>query len=287
MNNKYKNFIEITHSLTVDRSKQCCISLLQQSNRYYSYYRQYHELVKVKRKLSRIYEFTNDGRKTYINLRKNVLDIRYRLFLEFYLQLLNENHVKISNVNFMELIKDCGEELPSLIRSYDLENEKIGKKTLYEWIAMSCRIATVISMQKTTKHRAEINLGMDNIRDAIKIFYANQSPQQFSEEESFNAIFSEEFINYINYIIKNREPILYMYIAPVKMRLLNSNLIARTFNNDSWKWCFEKDYRSTLPELKYKIHNIQQYDKIFSDFNKISNKLKLISEDINEESINI
>ena len=285
MNNKYKDFIEITCSIVSDRNKQSCISLLQQANIYYSYYWQYQELVKVKRKLSSIYEFANDGKKTEIKIRKNVLDIRYRLFLEFYLQLLKNIYTKISGVNFMELIKDFHEELPSLIKSCGLEDEKIGKKTLYEWIAMSCRNATFISMQKTTKHRAEINLGMNNIREAIKTFYENQSPKQFSEEESFNAVFSEEFVAYVKRITINREPILYMYIAPVKMRLFDSGLIVRTFNNDSWKWCFEKDYRFTLPELKNKICSIQQYDKIFSDFNKISNKLQLITKKINEESI--
>lgn len=278
MTNKYKVFIEITYDLEEDRNKQSCISLLKHSNIYYSYYRQYQELVRVKRKLLHIYKLKNNMERPI--LKANVLDIRYRLFLEFYLQLLKENYLKISNVNFMELIKGYEDELSDLLDSYGVKSEKIGRKTLYEWIAKSCRIATDISMQKKTKHRPEINLGMENIRNAIKIFYANLTPQDFSEEESFNAIFSERFIKYIAYNRKYREPILYMCIAPVNMRLFDSEIAAKSLNNDSWKWCFEKDYRRNLRDLKKEIHTIQKYDAIFSDFMKISNKLDLLINNI-------
>ncbi len=272
MKNKYKIFVEAIEDLKLDSSIRQCKSLIRLGQNYYSLYKQFKHLENIPRKLSNIYKIPNSSEsKSKIILVKGALDIRYLLFIEFYFDLIKawDDSTPVE----IDWILDYQVEVPDLIQKYRLKNERIGDCSLEKWIMKSCSQMEKILVVSNYNH--QINLGLDNIRKVIRVFNRYKNIKLISEEESFNALFSEKFVNYLLKAMKY-ENILCVYIAPIRLQLCKQEQGGRTINNKTWKWCYEKDYRFSLSELEHRIQNIKKLDPIFSQFNDISKQLNLI-----------
>lgn len=183
------------------------------------------------------------------------------------------------NFNFYNWVRDYEQEIPGLMEELEIEIElenKIGKYTLKEWIRKSCNHARISSQSKKTNKY--IYLGMDNIREAIAIFNANEEIIQISEEKSFNEVFSQEFVEWLMGFMydKNNNVPLCVYIAPVRAQLCKDEEQGRDINNKSYKWCYNKDFRLTISKLEKEINNKKKYGKIFKPFEFFSGKLNNI-----------
>lgn len=278
METKYEKLKQNMENLTLETSRRECKILIHLAQNYYSYYSQFKKLELVKRKLSNIYKvtFSKKENRTIIFLKKGQLDIRFRLFLEFYQKLIAR---RFPDTNFdkelTEWIFSCKDEIPELFKGLDFRDYKIGNYTLETWIMESCKKATSIYGDKY-----HIELGLDNIRKAISIFKKYKNMPLISEEESFNSVFSESFTNMLIEVIKYNEPLLCLYITPVRAQLCTKEQGGREINNKAWKWCFEKDFRYSISRLKKEIESIKKYDSIFRQFESISRELKKIEKQL-------
>lgn len=274
MENKYNFFKSSMDESTLDSTKKECAYLIYYAQNYYSHYQQFKNLERVHRKLANIYSLPAGKKQSEdikIKVRRGELDIRYRLFLEFYLKLIKikYNDINIDN-EFVEWIYSYRNELPDLIKEFDLEKQQIENISLEKWIEKSCK--TILKTYKSNSTKDNINLGMDNIRTAIRLFKRYKSFIKVPEEKSFNEIFSDDYVYMLLGVMKYNEPLLCLYIAPIRGQLCGS----RTINNKTWKWCYKKDYRLSLSELESKIQTMQKYDEIFSQFERISKNLNTI-----------
>lgn len=220
------------------------------------------------RKLSNIYLF--DKNTGAYKLTKGQLDIRYRLFIEFYLKCSGAKELNPKN-NYL-WVADYEDVLEELEEKYKISSYPISKKkNLLEYLQISCEAA-----RKVYREKKRFELGMQNIRDAIQLYNASSKEKTISEEESFNAVFSEGCIKWLLNIMQEHEGYLPLCIAPLRIQLCEKNQGGRTINNKTWKWCFEKDYRLSIDELKKEIECKMYFSKISNQFCLISKQLKKV-----------
>ncbi|MEG0107801.1 MAG: hypothetical protein RR705_02985 [Lachnospiraceae bacterium] len=277
MENSYKIFKKAMQNLENESNRKECEMLVFYAQRYYSHYQQELQLSKVAKRLANIYiiPVTSDPiDKLEIKLRKRKLDIRYRLFLEFYLNAFAKaNSVGLEHTNWNDLINHCKTELEDNLPG--LKNEKILRGSLDEWIMKSCESAKLVYTNKSNT-----DLGMDNIRKAVRRFNQYKDIKTISEEECFNAVFSEAYICTLINVMKNNETILCMYMTPIRSQLCKKAEGGRTINNKTWNWCYKQDFRLSLDEIEDKIQCLQGYKKICVHFEHISKELNKILKSI-------
>lgn len=269
MGENYKVFMEKVDKLKFQNNKEHCKLLVEQAQIYYSYYYQNNNLSLVKNKLSSIYDIPTGNEEREIRIKKGVLDIRTRLFLEFYRNVIHCNYGgKYSENQFCIDIRQWKNNVPELIEIYDLKNEKILGKNIEEHLSCCCKKATKIIEGK--KH---LDLGLENIRETVTIYEQYKDLQLVKEEESFENIFSNAYIEQLLNVMENNEVLLSLYITPILSQLYDGQNGGRNKDSSSWSWCFEKNYRKNLIYYKNNIMQIKKFDKMFTDFKKISNRL--------------
>lgn len=260
-------------NLKSDRSKQECKILISLAKNYYSYYCQYQKLVSVENKMEHIYRLpTKDENsdKVNIELKRGELDIRYRLFIEFYLN--HTNAKELNSKNKFDWVSDYEYTLENDIEpELEISKYKIKKYTLYEWIEKSCSKAV-----KTYSKRQKIELGLKNIREAVRRYNRYADIKIKTEEESFNNMFSEKFVDTLITVMNTEEGILPLYTAPIRAQLCRPEEGGREMDSKAWKWCYDKDFRLSIVELEEEIERIKKYSTIFREFCYISKELKRI-----------
>jgi len=278
MGTKYQLFENAIVDLKSESIKCDCELLIYLAQVYYSHYKQYKSLEKVKRKLAYIYEVPSEQNKfgiKEIKPRKGQLDIRVRLFIEFYRKLIikwlekrGRDSDNIPEKEIKVFFMRYKGEIPCMIEDFRLEDVTIGKKTLKEYLLASCGKA-----KKIYEKKGKIILGMDNIREAIELFDRCKKLTLESKEESFDRVFSEAYVNLLVNVMEKEEKLLSLWIAPIRSQLSEKERGGSEKDNLAWKWCFEKDYRLSISELETEIQYMKEYDKIFKQFQYASKKL--------------
>lgn len=281
MENKYKLFEESIENLKNEEVKKECRSMTALALRYYTYYYQFKKLKSVNRRLANIYPLKSKLKKSKngrIIPKKGELEIEYRLFLEFYCKLIEKEYPAYSK-------KDVGDCILGQFYKEDIEEYeevfgkfKIGRDDLWEWVERSC-----IKAQKCGYKKEKMSLGMDNIREAMQIYgqYRDISGlTEITEEKSFNEVYSEKYIIVLTDVMKKNEGILRLFLAPVRAQLCFEEEGGREINSKAWKWCFNKDFRFSLSQLKDEIQLMKNYEMIYKNYTVISKKIKKIEEQI-------
>lgn len=270
MKNKFEIFIENVEKLEIESNRTECYILIELAQRYYSLYCQYLNLDRARNKLKDIYELCDRE----VKLKDNLLNIVDRLFLDFYFRFAC---VKVNaKNNYIWVSQDKNAKLGDLEEDYELSKYDIGEHNLYEWIDTSCQKATEIYR---TKKRFE--LGLDNIKEAVRLFKRYEQIKQKTEAESFNSIFSDKFVDRLITVMNTDERMLLLHIAPVRRVLCKEEQGGGEINTKALKWCFEKDFRLTASELERRINRIKQYSEIIHNFSMIDKELNRIAKIIN------
>lgn len=271
MENKYEIFTKNMERLTLDVTRNYCETLIAVAQNYYSLYCQYQKLEQVRHKLANIYTLQSET----IQEKEEQLDIRYRLFLEFYFSL---SEATINTRNNFRLVRGYKDELEQLEQEYKLSKYTIGKHNLYKWIDISCQKA-----MKLYGKSQRLDLGLDNIRKAVRLYNRYEMLNIKTKEESFNEVFSSAFVDFLVNIMNTEEGLLILSIAPVRMQLCKNETWGREINSKAWKWCYEKDFRLTVSELEYKIENLKRYSKIMQSFGNISKQLNKLQKEFSQQ----
>lgn len=281
MENKYEKFIQSMEKLKSDRNKQECKILISLAKDYYSYYCQYQKLASVENKMEHIYKLptkSENGNEEKIILKQGELDIRYRLFVEFYL-----NHAydeKLNSKNNFLWVKDYKSVLEDIEEELEVSRYKIGNYHLNEWIEKSCSKAL-----KTYRKKQKIELGLKNIREAVRRYNRYADIKIKTEEESFNNMFSEKFVDTLISVMNTEEGILSLHTAPIRAQLCKPEQGGREIDNKAWKWCYAKDFRLSITELEEEIKRLKKYSSIFKDFCNISKELHQIEKCIQKKNL--
>ena len=270
MKNKFEIFIKNVEKLEIESNRTACYILIELAQRYYSLYCQYLNLNRARNKLSAIYEL----RDRTVKLKDKQIDIWYRLFLDFYFRFACVT-INAKN-NYVWVSQDKCAKLNDLQEEYELSKYDIGKYNLYEWINKSCQSAT-----DKYKKKKSFDLKLDNIKEAVRLFKRYQQIKQKKEEESFNNVFSDKFVDSLITVMNTDERMLLLHIAPIQRALCKEEQGGGEINSKALKWCFEKDFRLTVSELERRIDRIKQYSKIINDFCKIDKELNKIEKIIN------
>lgn len=281
MENKYKKFIQSMEKLKSDRNKQECKILISLAKDYYSYYCQYQKLASIENKMEHIYKLptkSENGNEEKIILKQGELDIRYRLFVEFYLK-----HTDVKETNNKKIflwVNDYEGVLEDIEEKFEVSKYKIGNYHLNEWIEKSCSKA-----KKTYHKKQKVELGLKNIREAVRRYNRYAEIKIKTEEESFNNVFSEKFVDTLISVMNTEEGILSLYTAPIRAQLCRPEQGGREIDNKAWKWCYAKDFRLSITELEEEIKRIKKYSPIFNEFCYISKELNRIEKCIQKKNL--
>lgn len=123
-------------------------------------------------------------------------------------------------------------------------------------------------------------MGLDNIKKAVRLYIRYEQIKQKTEEESFNGVFSNRYVDILIDVMKANEGLLLFFIAPVRMLLCKKEQGGKEINSKAWKWCFEKDFRLTTSELEDRIEKLKQYSKILHQFDDMDKALNKIAKEI-------
>lgn len=272
MENKYKNFLENVEKLKIESNKGECETLIKLAQNFYSHYQQNNRLASVGRRLANIYRLIpiDESRGDWaIELKENQLDIISRVVLNFYKKIIiAKNKDKPLEASFYNWIRDYEDDVDDLASEFGLDERQIQGKSLKIWIEESCQKA--LSCYKKKK---PINLGIDNIKKTSKLFEKCKELSVVPEEESFNNVFSEKYINMLIDVMNNNEALLCLYIAPIRAQLCDSEQGERDRDSTTWTWCYQKDMRISLSELKSHILKEKAYDEILCRFETMSIEL--------------
>ncbi|MCI6164003.1 MAG: hypothetical protein MR675_02255 [Lachnospira sp.] len=270
--NNYKKFFENMKKCKSDRNIQECKSLISLAQQYYSCYFQYQKLAEVENKMEHIYKLPADKDGKLI-LKKDKLDICDRLFVELFLIFVNQGMSdrirNFENVYDYEDMLNVFEEECSLISSYKIEGESLKNK-----LGDSCNKAL-----KFYKNEG-IDLRMETIRKAVRQYNRYSKFQIKGEEESFNNVFSTQYIDTLIDIINTREEILVLSTAPIRAQLCRPEQGAREMDSKTLKWCYAKDFRLSINELEEGIERFKLYDSKFKEFCRLSKELKKIEKEL-------
>lgn len=72
----------------------------------------------------------------------------------------------------------------------------------------------------------------------------------------------------------------FFHLAPVRTQLCLKEEGGHEINSKAWEWCFNKDFRFSLSQLKDEIQLIKNYETIYKNYILISINLKNIEEQI-------
>lgn len=254
-----------------DRNIQECKSLISLAQQYYSCYFQYQKLAEVENKMEHIYKLPADKDGELI-LKKDKLDICDRLFIEYYLKYSKAK--ELNRRNILIWINDYENMLESYEEDWDISKYKIGNELLKQKLEESCKKTLKLYKNK------EIDLGMETIRKAVRQYNRYSKFQIKGEEESFNNVFSTQYIDTLIDIINTREEILVLSTAPIRAQLCRPEQGAREMDSKTLKWCYAKDFRLSINELEEGIERFKLYDSKFKEFCRLSKELKKIEKEL-------
>lgn len=172
---KFDKFLKYIEKVEMESNRKTCNTLIELTCHYYSLVCQYNNLERVRHKLANIYSW-KDGE---IKLKEYQLDIINRLFLEFFLKF---SCVTINAKNNFITVSDEKEKVEDLEEDYTLSELFINDNSLHDKILESCKNATEIYRDKQ-----RFELGLDNIRKAVRLYKRYENMKLKSAEESFNA----------------------------------------------------------------------------------------------------
>ena len=282
MKSKYEIFLENVKKLQMESNKRECEMLIELAQNFYSLYQQNTNLARVTRKLGSYYTLVptdNSENPWRLELVDNQLDMVSRLVLDFYKRIFElEEERKMSNKTFVCHILTYDKDLLVFPKHYQLDIEQVMGKTLKVWIEESIQKACACC-----KTKKSINLKLDNIKGALRLYKRYKNLLVSPEEICFNNVFSEKYVNMLVDVMNFDETLLCLYIAPIRAQLGDSERGDRDRDSTTWTWCYHKDMRMSLSELISKIQCKKTYDEILCEFDTMSieldNQFKRISKE--------
>lgn len=270
MENNYEKFLEKINKLVMKSNRELCYGLIEVAQNYYSLFCQYQNLDRVRHKLANIYDLKNGRAK----LKAKQLDIQDRLFLEFYFRLSGVT-VNAKN-NYVWVSTGKKAELNDIQENYDLKKYDFGKYDLYTRIDFSCQRATKIYSESK-----QFELRLDNIRKAVNLYKRYEHIKQKTKEESFNNIFSTQYVNWLINIMNADENLLILLIAPLRTVLCKIEQGGKEIDSSTYKHYLKKDFRLTATDLEKRIEEINKcYSSIVHKFIMTDSALRKIEKNL-------
>lgn len=294
MNNKYEAFMAGVNALKSEDMKKVCVHLIQRAQLYYSKYNLYNNILFIKKDLIKAYGTTEEETIDVKKGMPNELTPINQLYLEYYLKIFN--HDNLSEKDKYILISNYKDEIQSMIDSLNgfstdslipeifedkgiyknSSNEKRKKivQRVFKIMGASCKKAS----NKYIKSE-RIDIKPENASNKIHLYTHLSQYIKYSEEESFNKVFSESYVETLLNIMNTEEGLLPFMIAPVRTQLCYKKEGGRRMDSKSWRWCYNKDFRLTLDELDQKIERVVEPCKtLIENFNRHQKTLDTLLE---------
>lgn len=264
--NNYKNFVD-SMSRASENDYINCRSLICVSVDYATYLKWYKKLYSLERRIN-IYLNNSDNYK--------ILEYNY-IILKCYEYIREEYEVDNTFEEFLEIYVFSDDWYSKLNDSYllfeeypELDNEKYS-----ETIIQALKNYNKYFCDNIDYKLGYFNLKIERLKIIIENVLNNLEPIIVGEEEAFNMIYSEDFINEMINIMENKSYPICLRLAPARRSLTIGEMKHNRKNYD-----FTKSFNYNLEELKAKcrekltnyktlISNTQGIDKWFAS---LSNK---------------